>query len=188
MSMSCGGNISTGYISSFGPCCGGASENLVASPGKNILFSPDTPQGTVFSPAFLVPAGTMVLLEAYNMPEQQPIYVNRIVKSTTAPKTVDPCSLCASVDLYRSKGVIVFRERMMLGNGSGVWQLFKDGKMGSAVQLLVAIPGLYELELSDTHMLGDLEVEYSQWAASATPYLPRDYFAGISGGRSSNGD
>lgn len=175
--MSC--DISTGYYVNNTQSC--VTDNrVIVSPGKSILFSPETPQGTVFSPTFSVYPGSAILIDAYNMPLDQPIYVNRVVKSTTAPITGDPCDPCAMNGAYGTSGVITFRERMTLGGKPNAWRLIKTAEPATqTLQLLVAVPGTYELELSDTNMLGDLEVEYAEWLINATPCLPFNYFAGI---------
>lgn len=175
--MAC--NISTGFVRPVGRGCVPANDLVIASPGKIILFSPETPQGTVYSPTFTVSSGLAVLLDAYNLPVDKHIYVNRIVKSTTAPAVGDTCDPCAMGTAFDPAGVIVFRERMTLGNPDA-WQLVKTAA-GGVLQLLIVVPGTYELELEDTTMLGDMEVEYMAWSVETMPDLPSSYFAGIVG-------
>ena len=68
---------------------------------------------------------------------------------------------------------------MTLGNDRRQWQLFKTSTF-SILQMMIMIPGTYELELSDVSMLGDLEVEYMRWNLPVTPNMPFSYFAGSS--------
>lgn len=186
--MSCGCSIVTGYAVSPMSNCPPMEGRLLQSPGKNILFSPDTPQGTIFSPSITVTPGKCVLIDAYNMPKDQPIYVNRIVKSTSGPVQVDMCDPCAiKCAALGAPGTIMFRERMRMGCTGAPWQLLNSDQTVPVIQLLVAVPGTYELELSDTNMLGDMEVEYVGWDLSLTPYLPKDYFAGVCSGATIGG-
>lgn len=187
--MNCGSGVCTGYVKARSSC-EPVNKALVASPGKTILFSPESPTDQKYSAAFTVTPGSAVLLEAYNLPVQQNIYVNRIVKSTAAFPVGDACDPCSLTGAYGVDGVIVFRERMTLGNGWKSWVLRREydipGLAGgtpsnaqSILQLMVVVPGTYELELEDVSMLGDLEVEYSVWPVNSMPDLPKEYFAGI---------
>ena len=174
-------NVKTGYVRTA-ESCSPAGGVMVSTPGKIILFSPETAQGTIFSPSFSVMPGTMVLIDAYNMPEDYHIYLNRIIKSNYAPTVGDSCDPCAMDRAFGVDGKITFRERMTLGGSSEHWSLLKKNDVSqSRLQLLITIPGMYELELEDTTMLGNMEVEYMIWNNSLTPYLPKDYFAGIKG-------
>ena len=181
--MRCGSNIVTGAVVPGTGYAMPSNDYIVQSPGKVVLFSPETPQGTIFSRSIAVPAGTAVLIDAYNMPVNHHIWVNRIVKSTTAPFTGDPCDPCAMNAAYGTEGVVVFRERMTLAGGLNSWALIKHDDdrcdVNTVLQLLIVIPGMYELELEDTTMLGDMEVEYMTWPMTLIPYMPKEYFAGI---------
>lgn len=174
------GDIQTGYSTLNNPCGPVTGGVMMPTPGKNILFGPDTPQGTIFSPSFTVVPGQVVLIDTYNMPQDYYIYVNRIVKSNFGPMTGENCDPCAFDRAFGSDGKITFRERMTLGGSNEHWSLIKRADVSqSRLQLMIAIPGIYELELENTNMLGNMEVEYFAWEATILPYLPKDYFAGI---------
>lgn len=174
--MSFGCDISTGYTVTPSSSMLQPDNRLYQSPGRNILFSPESPQGSVYSSSFTITPGTCVLIDAYNLPENQPIYVNRIVKSTGSvgvPDMCDPCAIqCAA---YGLPGTVVFRERMRLGCSKEPWQLIKTAD-NVTTQLLIAVPGMYELELSSVGMLGTLEVEYISWDMRLTVGLPSAYY------------
>ena len=169
-------NIQTGYAVPSPSNCN--SDLVVASPGNHILFCPESPMDQKYSPSFTVTPGQVILIDAYNMPDSMPIYVNRIVLSSSPECGAcyrDPCKTMR----VESSGQIIFRERMTLGNDRRQWQLFKTSTF-SILQMMIMIPGTYELELSDVSMLGDLEVEYMRWNLPVTPNMPFSYFAGSS--------
>lgn len=175
-------NVSVGaYIPGRG--CSSIGGPLTATPGKSVLFSPESPQGYVYSPSFTIVPGQIVLIDAYNLTYDLPIYVNRVLISTTGAGTGDNCDPCAMGSAYGSAGVITFRERMSLGRDIRCWELVKysteECEYQSKLQLMIAVPGTYELELSDASMLGDMQVEYQEWTAVLTPTLPPSYHAGI---------
>ena len=176
--MSCA-KISTGAYVNTSTC--DAQAGLVyKSPGKVILFSPESPYDVKYSPSFTVKAGSAVLIDAYNMPEDGYIYVNRLVKTTTPLPVGNNCDPCAMHAAYGTGGVVLFRERMRLGCTDELgWRLQKYTDKATIAQMLVAVPGTYELELDDVSMIGDLEVELMEWSMELTPYLPREYFAGV---------
>ena len=175
--MAC--NITTGLtlgasITPSGTC-------LVASPGKVILFSPTTPAGTDRSAPFTVTPGKAVLIDAYNLKENLPIYVNRLVVTSDCIKGGNACDASDFRNAAGSASTIVYRERMTLGT-SNKWRLLKnaDDSQPSRLQLLIAVPGTYELELSDaTQLLGDLEVEYMEFKVSEVGSLPDIYYGGV---------
>lgn len=172
---------STGYYAGVSTCSSGASV-ILPTPGKSILFSPETPQGEIFSPSFTVVPGSSVLIDAYNMPTNAPIYVNRVLKSNYGPRTGDNCDPCAIGNVYNTPGIVTFRERMTLGTSADCWQLIKysgSDEPQSKLQMLILVPGIYQLELSETEMLGDMQVEYMQWDNGLTPGLPAVYHAGV---------
>lgn len=170
--MNCGMNISTGtYAKTTRNCCPPDKMPVVKTPGKAILFSPESPTDVKYSNSFTITMGMVALIDAYNMTEGSTIYVNRLVKSTTALPVGDNCDPCAMNSAYGTDGVVLFRERMRLGGNE--WKLVE----GTRPQLFIPIPGIYELELEDVEMLGDLEVEIMQWSAQVQ--YPDNYFAGI---------
>lgn len=175
--MKCDSHISTGFVAGPRNSCVPNGNILAASPGRTILFSPETPLDTKFSDTFTVDPGRCVLIDTYNMPFDKAIYVNRVVKSTTRPISGDSCDPCAMAAAYGTRDVIVFRERMMLGSVNGEpWQLVKTEGGVAIVQMLIVVPGTYELELMDDNMLGDLEVEYMSFSMEQMPVLPSKYF------------
>lgn len=119
------------------------------------------------------------MLEAYNMPDDSPIYINRLVRASFAPPTATPCPPCNMGMFPGPEGIIMSRERMTLGDGQKWWRLYKNSAGDDSVlQSIIAVPGVYELELSDPDMLGDLQVEYITWNLSLTPGMPSVYYAG----------
>lgn len=177
--MNCG-NISTGVYAAAATGCGADKSFVVKSPGKVILFSPESPYDDKYSPSFTVKAGVSVLIDAYNMPDDSRIFVNRLVKTTTPPTIGSNCDPCAMHGAYGTNGLVLFRERMRLGCTSEYgWCLQKYTDESTITQLLINIPGTYELELETVDMLGDLEVELMEWSNSATIALPSQYYAGL---------
>lgn len=176
--MSCG-NISTGFFQGANRV---ANDNTpLSTAGRKVLFSPNSPFDMIYSPTFTVEPGLAILIEAYNMPDASPIYVNRLVRASFRPPTATPCPPCNMGAFPGPDGIIMNRERMTLGNGQAHWALNKDSTNdNSKLQLLIMVPGLYELELSDIDMLGDLQVEYITWNLGLTPYMPSVYYAGTS--------
>lgn len=174
--MSCG-NISTGFFR--GSTRVANDSTPMFTPGRTVLFSSNSPMDMIYSPTFTVEPGLAVLIETYNMPDAFPIYVNRLVRASFAPPTATPCPPCNMEALPGPEGTIMNRERMTLGDGDKWWRLYKNSAGDDSVlQLMIMVPGLYELELSDRDMLGDLQVEYITWNLSLTPYMPSVYYAG----------
>ena len=173
--MNC--NIETGYDLQQGAVTD-TSTCIEESPGRGILFSPKTPVGTIYSAPIWLDYGRAMLVEAYNMPADKHIFVNRVVLSANCPTDRSAgcnCDPLMMQQAYASPGVITFRARMKLGN-SFDWKLTAEKP-----QLLIAVPGCYyEFELEDPDMLGDLEVEYKFIDATKLPNLPACYYAGVS--------
>lgn len=172
--MNCG-NISTGSYTTPRPVCPPEQNTpLMKSPGKIIFFSPESPVDIKYSPSVTVEPGQALLITSYNWngPTAE-IYVNSIVKSTTPPRCGgNNCNPCDMAYAYGTDGVIVFRQRMLLGKY--YWAVTAQNS-----QLLIALPGMYELEVQSTEMLGrDLEVEGVFMPAPHN--LPEEYFAGFS--------
>jgi len=172
-------NVSTGFFRP-GSQAGTASQ-LQAVPGRVSLFTPESPAEEIFSPTFTVDVGNMALIEAYNMPSDFPIYVNRVVRANFIPPTVSSCPPSNMAAFPGRDGIIISRERMTLGGSQLQWQLNKNSTDSSLsiLQLMIAIPGVYELELSSEDMLGELLVEFILWDSRLTRGLPDAYFAGI---------
>ena len=173
--MNC--NIETGYDLQQGAVTD-TSTCIEESPGRGILFSPKTPVGTIYSAPIWLDNGRAMLVEAYNMPADKHIFVNRVVLSASCPTDRSVgcnCDPLMMQQAYGSPGVITFRARMKLGN-SFDWKLTAEKP-----QLFIAVPGCYyEFELEDPDMLGDLEVEYKFIDATKLPNLPACYYAGVS--------
>lgn len=176
--MKCGSKISTGYP--INPMrCGPDDTALMAAPGKVVLFSPETRPGTIYSRSFTVNPGEAIIIDTYNMPDNGMIYVNRLVKSTTGPTTGDTCDPCAMDGAYGTDGRILFREKMTLGGQYwGLGKHFLGIVQQPILQLIVMIPGTYELELSNTDMLGDMEVEYMVVPLASIMHMPAFYYPG----------
>lgn len=175
-----GCNITTGVT--LGASVTPSGSCLVASPGKKILFSPETPAGTDRSETFTVTPGSAILIDAYNMKsDDQKIFLDRVIVTS---ECITACNACSD-DIKKAAGsapVIVFRERMTLGNNPAYWTLckFSDPAKYSRCQMLIAIPGTYQLELQNPDtQLGDLEVEYQVLKLSDLGHIPANYFGGI---------
>lgn len=176
--MNCGG-ITTGTYVAGKTVCPTDQSYVVKSPGKTILFSPESNYDEKYSAFFTVKPGYVVLIDGYNIPDNGVIYVNRLVVSTTSlPPGGNNCDPCAMMGAYGTNGIVVFRERMRLGStDSNGWRLQNvDGVKVS--QMMISVPGTYELELADVDMLGDMEVEMMEWQLALTSNLPASYFAG----------
>ena len=174
-----GCNIVTGVALS--PAFSPKGTCLVSSPGKRVLFSPTTPAGTDRSEPITITPGNAILIDAYNMATDLHIYVIRVVVTSECITQGNACS-----DDMKSAGrtapVVVYRERLTIGNDPDKWTLCKysDNTKVSRCQLLLAIPGTYQLELeSPDEQLGDLEVEAQAFKLSDLGMLPKNYFGGI---------
>lgn len=161
-----------------------SSVNLVnapATPGYTPLFTPETPMGTRFSKRFLVPPGQSVLVEAYNLQDDMPIWVNRLIIMSQNHNTGTMCPPCGISPLSPDEAQ-AFRSRLTMGMGEQTWSLINysgANRPYSRLQILIQLPGWYDLELSNTNMLGTLQVYYSMWDNSLTPNLPVYYYTGV---------
>lgn len=175
-------NVSTGEFIGSSGCCSGGSRKLVNTPGKIVLFSYESPLDMIFSPPFRITPGWEVLIDAYNLPIDSPIYVNRVLTSSFSAEAGSSCDPCAMRNAVSDESVITFRERMTLGMSRDCWQLVKkSNESESKLQLFIAVPGTYQLELSDVAMLGDLHVELATWESRLTTDYPAVYHAGVCG-------
>lgn len=175
--MAC--NVVTGYTVTGNPVP--ESSCVTVSPGKTILFSPETPQDTKFSAPFLVSAGDAVIIDAYNLVENEKIFVNRLVMSSYCRPRGNNCNADDMAGAYGRDGTISFEERMTMGNAPERWSLLNDSD-NPRLQLLIAVPGLYRLEIEHPDIVladGLLEVEYLRFK-TADMSIPDCYHAGIS--------
>ena len=177
--MSC--NISTGYA--LNPVPPAPAGNCVTSaPGKIVLFSPETLSGTVYSSSFTVLPGYAAIIDAYNMVEGFHIYVNRLSITAPCPTTGSSCDPVAMANPYGGSSVIAGQARMTLGNNPDGWSLYKSADetaTPSRMQMLIAIPGTYNLELEDTgSQLGMMEVDAQMFSLKGIPCIPSVYHAG----------
>ena len=168
--MSCD-DISIGHTIAT-PCCDFDGPVVPAPGGRHILFCPDSPADDKFSRPFIIPEGRTFLLDAYNLPNNKPIYVRRVILSSTPPYIGDNSNICDRVRPYVEQAKVIFRAPMRLGGKD--WKLCAPDEF----QLLMTIPGTYQLELSDITMLGNLEVEYTIFANEDMLHYPFNYFAG----------
>lgn len=178
--MSC--NISTGYA--LNPVPPAPAGNCVTSaPGKLVLFAPDTLAGTVYSPSFTVLPGNAILIDAYNMTEGFHIYVNRLSITAPCPTTGSSCDNAAMANPYGGPSIIAGQARMTLGNNPDGWTLYKSADettTASRLQLLITIPGTYNLELEDTgSQLGMMEVDAQTFSLKGLDCIPAVYHAGV---------
>jgi len=175
-----GCDIDTGY--SLSAPSTPSSVCIVKSPGKNILFSPETLPGTDRSTYFTVEPGSAVLIDAYNLEYDKHIYLNRLVLSSNCKV---PGNACNPHDIANPVGsyIRLYGERMTLGGTAEKWSIIKynsESTKESQLQLLIAIPGTYELELEDpaTQLNGTMEVEYMKFDLRNL-HLADLYFGGI---------
>lgn len=178
--MSC--NVSTGY--SLNPVPPAPASNCITSaPGKLVLFAPDTLSGTVYSPSFTVLPGYAVLIDAYNMVDGFHIYVNRLSITAPCPTTGSSCDPAAMANPYGGSSIIAGQSRMTLGNDADGWALYKSSNetdKASKLQLLITIPGTYNLELEDTvSQLGMMEVDAQIFSLKGMDCIPAVYHAGV---------
>ena len=170
------GRVQTGvYIGNDGySSCPPADTPVIRTPGKTILFSPESAYDNYYSPSFTLTPGSVALIDGYNMPEEDQYYitVDRLVKSTKAlPVGGNNCNPCDMKRAFGSGDITLFRETMSLGGNE--WRLTKKHP-----QLLITIPGIYDLRLSSLDMIGDMEVELMMWEQPRVHY-PESYFAGL---------
>lgn len=158
-------------------------DRLITSPGNLILFDAYSSAEDKFSPFFSIQPGEAALIDAYNLDYDQYIYLNRLVVSSYAPTTGCNCDPRDMQGAYGQPGQITYIARMTLGGDDRAWALYNPSSSQCEhrrrLQMLLAIPGKYNLELDDVSMLGSLRVEAQIWKLTQTPYLPNNYFAGI---------
>lgn len=138
-----------------------------------IIFSPDSSLEYIVSKVVPVAPGIGIIVSAYNIPDNEKIYVNRIVRGSYRS---DNKGVNCSIENGYSEddATTMFTTRMALGDPDD-WILTSQKE-----QLLIAIPGNYTFELSNINMLGGyMHVEYIEWGLALTPQLPDKYFAGI---------
>lgn len=169
-------NVATGYVPAP-PVPAQGGDCVTTSPGKTLLFTPDTMIGTEYSPIFVILPGQAVILDSYNLVPGYSIFVERLVRSSYCPPVG-----CACQDLSRAggqDGVTAFAELMKLGGK--VWRLFKseDG-LSDILQIVMTIPGIYRLKLEDPDaQLGTMEVEAQYCKRADLGGVPDTYFAGL---------
>lgn len=174
-------DIDTGYIPGGAPLPP-SDTCVVSTGGRRVLICPETALDASTTETFSVQPGQAVIIDAYNMVEDKHIYVQRVVRQ----------AYCASVGVacnprdLRSvgaapQGPIAFYERMTLGDPD-LWSLVRASESSggrSRLQLIIAVPGVYRLELEDPEsQLGELEVECMAMDLRDL-HLPDAYFAGV---------
>lgn len=161
-----------GYDTDVAPGCG-----AIEMPMTEVFFSPDMPPGRIESRVFRVSPGDVRLISAYNLAPDMPIYLNRVVTGSTAFPSGVPCPSTGTGLSTVSTNVIVYKERMTLGTVDA-WKLVNSSTGESKLQMLLAIPGEYTLELSDEELLstGLLFVNGLSWKFSLTTGIPFAYY------------
>lgn len=178
-----GCNITTGY--SVGAAAASTSNCVITSPGKIVLFDPTTLAGTKRSNPFTIPEGSVGIIDGYNLKEGYHIYLNKLVILSKCVTTGCGCDGNAKIaDAMGEKADVAFRSRMTIGNNPGYWSLYNPSDSGQypRLQMLVAIPGTYELELEDEQaqlMDNMMQVELQISKRSVLGQLPDNYFGGI---------
>lgn len=174
-------NVSTGYIP--GGAAPAPSEACVVSTGgRRVLICPETALDAATTETFTIQPGQAAIIDAYNMVEDKRIYVQRVVRQAYCAGVGVACNPHDLRSVATApQGPIAFYERMTLGSPD-LWSLVKaSGSSGakSRLQLIVAVPGVYRLELEDPEsQLGELEVEYMVMDLRDL-HLPDAYFAGV---------
>lgn len=176
-------NIITGYTVG-GKTSTKDGDCVHVSPGKTVLISPETPQGTQYTRTITVAPGEAVLIEAFNLVEDYHLYVNRVIRSSECAKMGCACDPQDLANTYGAEGSISFRTRMTLGNSPELWSLIKysDATKDSRLQLMITVPGMYELELEepDTQLAQGLTwVDYQRFRLEQVGTLPFAYQAGV---------
>lgn len=178
--MSC--NVSTGYALNPVPPAP-RSGCVTTAPGKLVLFAPDTLTGTVYSPNFTVLPGSAIIIDAYNMVEGFHIYLNRLSITAPCPTTGSSCDPVAMANAFGGPSIIAGQSRMTLGNNPEGWSLYKSADETttlSRLQMLITIPGTYNLELEDTaSQLGMMEVDAQTFSLNGMGCIPAVYHAGV---------
>jgi hypothetical protein len=183
--MAC--NIDTGY--EYTAVATQTTGCRKATPGRVILFSPDTIPGIETSPAFTIPNGQVGLIESYGL-ELAPdyhIYLERLVVQPMCREPVPACGADSIAETTKDRSVTSFWGPMTLGNDPEMWSMIKYSETNEAgktyhdrLQLLIAIPGTYRLRLESTvDQLGSLEVELSTIKVADLQGIPQSYYAGV---------
>lgn len=142
--------------------------NQIVKSANIILF--DDKSTSNLSSVFVVPSNTAFLIVAYDIPADVNAVVNMVSISTMAmPHACDsPC--CIDIDMTTP---ILYRIPMTLGGK--VWRVSEANR-----QLLLVLPGFYQLELSQSESLSAATIEGIPLRNVAT-VLPFQYAAGIAG-------
>lgn len=179
--MSCDNELSFGV---YLPSVQGGDPRKLALPSEiKVLFHELSPRESKLSNVFPVREKEIAVIETYNMPSGYHIYTNRVIWSSPIPITGPMCGTDNACKQMRQEGEVLFRERMTLGYaGLENWSLYRPSTgctKNPRLQLIIAVPGVYELELEDESMLGDLLVTYTIFNKELTSPLPFDYYAGM---------
>lgn len=171
--------VDTGYIE-YKP------GNNEYAPGANVIERPPTVRGCILfdhlshvdqplSPIIDVEPGDVVLIDAYGISLGLELSVNRVLKAGYDPLSYE--SACNRHDVPLSRMFEIFQsKRMALGpKGEAGWTLTED-----QTQLLIALPGSYQLECNIDPVPTDvLYVTYQKWNQYKLPQLPVAYQAGV---------
>lgn len=174
-------NISTGSYLGFQSRLGDGQ--LLPAHGRVYFFDSLSRTDMALSHPVQVSAGQVLLISAYEMPYDMPIWINRLVQANAAPICGDNCQPGVLENAGGPMAQVVRRERMTLGVGQNGWVFNRSSTKPncSVLQLIVAVPGWYELEVSDLSMLADgtLIVEGEFWNYNLTQGIPTVYYAGV---------
>ena len=162
-------SIRTGYMTSTHTGMAAAGDPIARSEFA-VLFSPESPVDTLFSPQFVVTPGAAVLLCAYEMEPDGLLTVNRIVVGAYSSKQVTESVFAERAGIQA--GHILYERKVL--SRRGMWSL-----SAAYPELIIVVPGVYRLECSSLAILGkDMYVEYRQWNMTTTPRIPETYIAG----------
>lgn len=164
-------NISTGAIVSM-PL--DAPKGAVPRSSALPIFTPLS--NKVYSSPVIVEVGQAIVIDLYNMPGlPYEIYTNRVSLGHIDTPTGESCTPCGTQKHIgnRFEADVLFRQRMNLACPQE-W-IFNQGK----TQMIIAIPGAYEFELSSEDLLyRDLQMEY-RILSNIEFLIPKEYQGGI---------
>lgn len=151
--------INTGQVIQGSTFVGSPSSGQFATPRSSarVLFSSTPPFDSAKSEFIHVTYGTLLIVDAYQMPADKKIFLNRLVIGNRGirPMPQKP-GIDRDPDSLHLSGTLMFWKRMDL-NGSEQWEMSATKNM-----LFMTIPGVYQFELEDPSMVEDIYVEYFQ--------------------------
>lgn len=151
------------------------TQSYKPNPDEMVPFwAPEITDSTTTSTRFEVMNTQALLVTAYNMPSTGQIDVYRLYTGNPNAPQGCTCGPDFPPDLHGPSSIVYERAKMTLGCPD-CWHLSAD-----TLQLLIAIPGWYVLQLSDEDMLdSSMTVTGIRLNLSTMPWIPSNYFAGV---------